>query len=242
MMPFYKLSDNVNVARHRSLYGKGRSRRFSSVEPSESCEPVGSKSYRTSERSDSSQLPAGAGRRSRSAGIDDDLLKAKAAARRNIPRGFSLRRWDPEEQPFLVAGTAFDANSLGKWIFDWACFAYGRSCPLIDVAGDFWVMLIRLTGGLSGMGLLKRWEMTESLYEALAVGEKLLSAVAEHVAQCERSLRSTKEFKQRRKLGQESATAFVKAFLGSDKYLSRTEDITHDMRDWQRRYNRCSGK
>src|SRR5690349_8878367 len=41
------------------------------------------------------------------------------AIKHKIPAGYSLKNWDPAEEPIMLLGSVFDANSLGKWIYDW---------------------------------------------------------------------------------------------------------------------------
>jgi hypothetical protein len=48
------------------------------------------------------------------------LPKATEADARKygIPPGYSLKNWDPTEEPIMLLGSVFDANSLGKWIYN----------------------------------------------------------------------------------------------------------------------------
>ena len=48
------------------------------------------------------------------------------ARRAGIPAGFSTKNWDPTEEPITLLGSVFDANSLGKWIYDWTVFLLRR--------------------------------------------------------------------------------------------------------------------
>ena len=51
-------------------------------------------------------------------GLPSRKATAKDAGSHNIPSGYSPKHWDLEEQPILLLGSVFDANSLGKWIYD----------------------------------------------------------------------------------------------------------------------------
>jgi hypothetical protein len=44
--------------------------------------------------------------------------KEETAHRAGIPAGYSHKNWDPSEEPIMLLGSVFDANSLGKWIYD----------------------------------------------------------------------------------------------------------------------------
>jgi hypothetical protein len=68
------------------------------------------------------------------------------AARAGIPSGYSIENWDPTESPIVLLGSVFDANSLGKWIYDWTVYHHGPSTPMADIAGDLWLLLIKLAG------------------------------------------------------------------------------------------------
>ena len=63
----------------------------------------------------------------------------------DIPAGYSLRNWDPTEEPTLLLGSVFDANSLDKWIYDWTVSNHGLLSPMADLAGDLWLHLEKLT-------------------------------------------------------------------------------------------------
>lgn len=68
------------------------------------------------------------------------------AARAHIPAGYSLAHWDPSEEPIFLLGSVFDANSLGKWIYDWSVASFGPATPLTEIAGEVWLVLIQLAG------------------------------------------------------------------------------------------------
>ncbi|ELQ35962.1 hypothetical protein OOU_Y34scaffold00676g7 [Pyricularia oryzae Y34] len=70
------------------------------------------------------------------------------AKRLQIPEGCSLLHWDPEETPFILAGSVFDANSLGKWIYDWVAYVYRRpeGNEMKKIAGELWLLLIQISG------------------------------------------------------------------------------------------------
>ena len=46
----------------------------------------------------------------------------------------------------MLLGSVFDANSLGKWIYDWTVFCRGTDAPISHMAGDLWLLLIELGG------------------------------------------------------------------------------------------------
>jgi hypothetical protein len=40
----------------------------------------------------------------------------------------------------MLLGSVFDANSLGKWIYDWTVYYYGPATPVSNMAGEFWLL------------------------------------------------------------------------------------------------------
>ena len=60
-------------------------------------------------------------RSSRSSTLNKDALTSRSQEF-GIPEGYSLKNWDPSEEPILLLASVFDANSLGKWIYDWTTF------------------------------------------------------------------------------------------------------------------------
>lgn len=69
---------------------------------------------------------------------------AKDARKHKTQSGYSLKHWDPEEKPILLLGSVFDANFLGKWIYDWTVFCHGTGMPICDLAGELWLLMIKL--------------------------------------------------------------------------------------------------
>ncbi|KAG7002012.1 hypothetical protein G7Y79_00029g063080 [Physcia stellaris] len=72
----------------------------------------------------------------------------------DIRAGYSLRNWDPTEKPLLLLGSCFDANLLGKWIYDWT------PSTLKELAGDLSYQCVRqmlngkIPARLAGLGKL----------------------------------------------------------------------------------------
>jgi hypothetical protein len=46
----------------------------------------------------------------------------------------------------MLLDSVFDANSLGKWIYDWAVYQHGAATPVSDMAGELRLLLIQLVG------------------------------------------------------------------------------------------------
>jgi len=68
------------------------------------------------------------------------------AIRAGIPASYSIKHWDSTERPIILLGSVFDTKSLGKWMYDWTVHHHGASTPMADIAGDLWLLLIKLAG------------------------------------------------------------------------------------------------
>lgn len=165
---------------------------------------------------------------------------AKDAKKYDIPTGYSLKRWDPDEEPLLLLGSVFDANSLGKWIYDWTAFRHGAGTPMCDLAGELWLLMIRLAGkqkkieaSLSRLTNSEDKELLEGF--CLSAGhlwgkfKKLLKACEEYMWKPVKKGREVK-------MGKESGREFVDTMFGRDRILDATETLMKGMRLWIMRY------
>ena len=98
-------------------------------------------------------------------------------ARAGIPAGYSVKHWDPDDEPLTVLGSVFDANSLGKWIYDWACHRHGKPHPMSDLAAEFWLQLITLSSGTKRaddkIEFTRQKDNIDTLHEFLDGAERL---------------------------------------------------------------------
>ena len=161
-----------------------------------------------------------------------------------IPAGFSIKHWDPNEEPILLLGSVFDANSLGKWIYDWTVATHGPATPLTEVAGDLWLLLIQLAGKIKrAEKCLPRiryeddYELVEDFIES---GERLWSRFNKLLKICEQfMLKNAKRDKTTKKvvMGKNSGCEFVDCIFGRDRELQRTEKIMASIRLWSMRFD-----
>ena len=109
--------------------------------------------------------------------------------RASIPTGYSYKRWDPAEEPIFLLGSVFDANSLGKWIYDWTVFHCGLATPLAEMAGELWLLLIQLAGKVKRadetMPKICKEDNREMLEDFLESGERLWVRFAKLLKVCE---------------------------------------------------------
>jgi hypothetical protein len=162
------------------------------------------------------------------------------ACRAGIPSGYSIKNWDPTEAPILLLGSVFDANSLGKWIYDWTVYHHGPSTPLADVAGDLWLLLIKLAGKmkraeecLQRIRSIDSQEMVEDFIES---GSRLWQRFKELLKACEKYMwRAPK--REGVSMGKNAGIEFVDSIFGRDRQLENAEKLMNSMRLWNMRFD-----
>lgn len=167
------------------------------------------------------------------------------AQKAGIPAGFNISNWDPTEEPLILLGSVFDANSVGRWIFDWTVFRYGAATAFSDMAGDLWVLLIGLSGRIKNADTLMhkiRRESDRTLVDGFLDGgeriwirlKKLLRTCEDHMwASAKRNAGDGKPAK----LGKDAAFVFVEGLFGRDWELDKTEKLMASIRVWIHRYD-----
>lgn len=69
------------------------------------------------------------------------------ARKHGLQPGYNLEHWNPREAPFVFCGCVYDADSLGKRIFDTTVAVFpDRTDLLVRAAGRFWQVLIKFAG------------------------------------------------------------------------------------------------
>lgn len=167
------------------------------------------------------------------------------ARRAGIPAGYSYKNWDPTEEPILLLGSVFDANSLGKWIYDWTVFFYGPATPMSEVAGELWLLLIQLAHKVKrAEDCLPRVRSTASrdmVEDFLDSGERLWQRFNKLLKICENYMwKAAKKESGNAKnvtMGKNSGCEFVDAIFGRDRELARTEKMMTGMRLWSMRFD-----
>ena len=162
------------------------------------------------------------------------------AKKHRIPAGYSLKNWDPTEEPIMLLGSVFDANSLGKWIYDWTVYHHGPSTPISDMAGEMWLLLIQLAGkvkraedSIPKIRALENKEMVEDFIES---GERLTDKLRKLLKACEAPmLKSSK--KKDSQLGKNAGIEFVETMFGRERELEKTERFMQSVRLWNLRFD-----
>ena len=167
------------------------------------------------------------------------------ARRAGIPAGYSYKNWDPTEEPIMLLGSVFDANSLGKWIYDWTVFHYGPATPLAEMAGELWLLLIQLAGKVKRaeeiMPKIRKQENREMVEDFLESGERLWIRFAKLLKVCEDYMwkAAKKETGEKKpiSMGKNSGCEFVDSIFGRDRELEKTEKLMTGMRLWSMRFD-----
>jgi hypothetical protein len=162
-----------------------------------------------------------------------------------IPAGYSYKNWDPTEEPILLLGSVFDANSLGKWIYDWTVFYYGPATPMVEVAGELWLLLIQLAGKIKraedSMARIRQAVSRDLVDDFLESGERLWQRFNKLLKICENYMwkAAKKEAGGVKKvtMGRNSGCEFVDSMFGRDRELERTEKLMTGMRLWSMRFD-----
>jgi hypothetical protein len=158
-----------------------------------------------------------------------------------IPKGYSLKNWDPTEQPILLLGSVFDASSLGKWIYDWTANVHGTPTPLAEEAGDLWLLLIQLYGKVSRMektvGRVRTREDKEMVEEFLAAGDRLIGKFQEILKSCEQPMLEAANKEGSSSLGSSAGVEFVQTLFGRDRKLKDLEKFMQHVRTFNLRFD-----
>jgi hypothetical protein len=167
------------------------------------------------------------------------------ARRAGIPAGYSYKNWDPSEEPIMLLGSVFDANSLGKWIYDWTVFYNGPATPLAEMAGELWLLLIQLAGKVKRaeetIPKIRKKESHEMVEDFLESGERLWIRFAKLLKVCEdymwKAAKKENGDKKPVSMGKNSGREFVDSIFGRDRELEKTEKLMTGMRLWSMRFD-----
>lgn len=167
--------------------------------------------------------------------------KHDAARKAGIPESYAIKNWNPVEEPVTLMGSVFDANSMGKWIYDWTVYCHGASTPMADIAGDLWLLLIKLAGKrkrlAKAIAASFEAEDMEMLREFVAAGNRLWIKFKELLGRCEQHMRQARRRNciSETESAQKAGTDFVQTVFGRELELERTENFMAMVRTWSLR-------
>lgn len=165
----------------------------------------------------------------------------KDAARAGIPAGYSIKNWDPTELPIILLGSVFDANSLGKWIYDWTVYRYTASHPFADVAGEMWLLLIKLAGKMKRaeecLPRIRSSNSRELVNDFLDSADRLWAKFKQLLKDCEYFMLKAAKREGSKKMGKNAGTEFVDSIFGRERFLPQTEKLMQSIRTWNHRFD-----
>ncbi|KAI1436552.1 vegetative cell wall protein gp1 [Xylaria sp. CBS 124048] len=158
-----------------------------------------------------------------------------------IPAGYSLKNWDPTEEPIMLLGSVFDANSLGKWIYDWTVYHHGPATPISDMAGEMWLLLIQLSGKIKRSEEIapqvRSKENREMLEDFIESGERLTDRLRSLLKRCEAPMLKASKKREAAQLGKNSGIEFVETLFGRERELEKTEQYMQQVHIWNLRFD-----
>lgn len=167
------------------------------------------------------------------------------ARKYRIPPGYSLKNWDPSEEPILLLGSVFDANSLGKWIYDWSVYHHGPGTPISNLSGELWLLLIQCFGKVKrseeAMPKIRREMDREMIEDFIESGERLTGKLKKLLRVCEVSMvkggRKKSKEEEKVELVKNAGCEFVDALFRKEGQLAATEKLMSSFRLWNLRFD-----
>jgi hypothetical protein len=163
------------------------------------------------------------------------------ARKYDIPPGYSLKNWDPTEEPIMLLGSVFDAYSLGKWIYDWTLYHEGPDTPLSEIADELWLLLSQLARKVKSakeviprIRLEENKELVDGFVES---AERLTDRLKKLLKACEQPMLKAGKGVEMGKLKINAGTEFVDMLFGTERMLEGTEKFMLGLRLWNLRFD-----
>ena len=232
--------------RHQSYYEQPADRRYYDQVPIyTSADATQQPRTRRASYTTKPTQPASTPRRPTTAAKPPPKATEEDARLAHIPAGYSIKNWDPTEEPILLLGSVFDANSLGKWIYDWTVFFYGPATPMSEVAGELWLLLIQLAGKVKRaeecLSRIRQQASRDLVDDFLESGDRLWQRFSKLLKICEsymlKAARKESGSSAKLTMGKNSGCEFVDSIFGRDRELERTEKLMTGMRLWSMRFD-----
>ncbi|KFZ22701.1 hypothetical protein V502_02822 [Pseudogymnoascus sp. VKM F-4520 (FW-2644)] len=111
------------------------------------------------------------------------------ARRHGIPPGYSLKSWDPADEPVTLLGSVFDCNSIGKWIYDWTVYHHGPDAAIAAMARELQLLLRGLGSEIKRavecIPKIREFENKLMINDFICSGEMLMDRLRELLKLCE---------------------------------------------------------
>lgn len=151
---------------------------------------------------------------------------------------YSEKHWDRDERPLKLAGSFFDANSLGKWMYDWVVYFYGSEDDTANLAGDMWLTMIRFSGELTILGKKTGGRRGDAMviweHDLIrSKGEVLWLELVKLIAWCEKPLIEILRAEGVQNRAVEAGKMFVEIFFCEVGHRAMVEDWLGEADRWQ---------
>lgn len=171
----------------------------------------------------------------------------EADARKHaIPPSFNLDNWDPDEEPIALLGSIFDANSLGKWIYEWTVYTYGPATRVSEVASALWSLMTQIASNTKTaemvMPSIRKIDDREMLEDFLDSGDRLMVKLRRLLKGCELPiLKAPTREGQQQQASISRGVEFVKTLFGEDRELDGLKRFLYAAKLWESRFEaNCS--
>jgi hypothetical protein len=160
-----------------------------------------------------------------------------------IPLGFTVTDWDPSQEPILLLGSVFDANNLGKWIYDWTIFHHGPATTTAQTAYDLWNILNPLSAKMKRaeecLPKIRSKENQEMIEDFLDAGERVMERLKNILKRCEKPIlkAALKSGKSRNVLSKEVDCEFVNMLFGEKYQRENTMAFITGAELWNLRFD-----
>ena len=149
-------------------------------------------------------------------------------------------------KPILLLGSAFDAFTLGKWIFDWTVSQYSADSPMAKIAGDVWTSFIQLACKMDRADkcrpLVRRESDRDTLCTVIKNGRSIWRRFENLLKRCERAMLETaKESGGKLRLDADAGRAFVENMFGIRHDLDETEAVRSNLHRWVMGFDELCG-
>lgn len=162
------------------------------------------------------------------------------AKKHQIPPGYSLAKWDPDEEPVRLLGSVFDHNSIGKWIYDWAYHHHGPTSPICEQGGELWLLLIQLAGKLKRgrqlVGQMRDADERQLVEEFNHSGERLAQYFQVILKCCEGPMLKTARGKNK-PLGKDAGAECIEALFVKGGLVAETDKFMQRVRAFKLRFD-----
>ena len=141
----------------------------------------------------------------------------------------------------MLLGSVFDANSLGKWIYDWTVYHHGPATPISEMAGDMWLLLIKLGGKIKraeeAVPKIRTKDNQEMVEEFIEAGDRLTDKLRKLLKACEQPMLRSSKTRKESQLGKNAGVEFVETLFGRERELEKTERFMASVRLWNLRFD-----